>query len=194
MHKITKDDIKWAEIIARRTLCKYPVIHKEEAVSSAYEGLVVAARNYDKHKSDWFLYAFYQIRQHITYEMRRWTGDRRLKKGKEFRNAIHSSLDEFEPSSNGTEKKIVNKELIHKILNGLTGRERTVLEEVYCNGFTLAETAKKLNTSQSRICVDRKRALRKARKRAILLEEQVCQYGKYNIDGNLRRAAFTDSA
>jgi len=127
-------------------------------MSSAFYGLVLAAKAYKKSSASFHTYAYYRILGTIIDDYRQKTG---------FRSRLPQELVPLKYASHigtdGLEDRIVNKELVNGILVELPFRDSLFLQLYYLEGWTLKEIGNMLGVSEAQSCLDCKRALRNAR-------------------------------
>ena len=162
-HYLSRDDIKLAKALANK---RNRVIHNEETLSCAYEGLVKAANTYDSSKGYKFsTYAYRLINNSITEGLNMirldmgnshiWrvtkVGDRPELKSQVTKDEFFKTI----PVEDNTIEQISskqNRDLVLRYLNRLPKEERQVLEMRYglndtWRVYTRKEIASKLNMS-----------------------------------------------
>lgn len=162
-HYLTRDDIKLAKALANK---RNRIIHNEETLSCAYEGLVKAANTYDSNRGYKFsTYAYRLINNSITEGLNMirldmgnshiWrvtkVGDRPELKSQVTKDEFFKTI----PVEDSTIEQISskqNRDLVLRYLNRLPKEERQVLEMRYglndtWRVYTRKEIASKLNMS-----------------------------------------------
>lgn len=162
-HYLTRDDIKLAKALANK---RNRIIHNEETLSCAYEGLVKAANTYDSSRGYKFsTYAYRLINNSITEGLNMirldmgnshiWrvtkVGDRPELKSQVTKDEFFKTI----PVEDNTIEQISskqNRDLVLRYLNRLPKEERQVLEMRYglndtWRVYTRKEIASKLNMS-----------------------------------------------
>lgn len=162
-HYLTRDDIKLAKALANK---RNRIVHNEETLSCAYEGLVKAANTYDSSKGYKFsTYAYRLINNSITEGLNMirldmgnshiWrvtkVGDRPELKSQVTKDEFFKTI----PVEDSTIEQISskqNRDLVLRYLNRLPKEERQVLEMRYglndtWRVYTRKEMASKLNMS-----------------------------------------------
>lgn len=162
-HYLTRDDIKLAKALANK---RNRIVHNEETLSCAYEGLVKAANTYDSSKGYKFsTYAYRLINNSITEGLNMirldmgnshiWrvtkVGDRPELKSQVTKDEFFKTI----PVEDSTIEQISskqNRDLVLRYLNRLPKEERQVLEMRYglndtWRVYTRKEIASKLNMS-----------------------------------------------
>lgn len=162
-HYLTRDDIKLAKALANK---RNRIVHNEETLSCAYEGLVKAANTYDSSRGYKFsTYAYRLINNSITEGLNMMRLDmgnshiwRVTKVGDRPELKSQATKDEFFktiPVEDSTIEQISskqNRDLVLRYLNRLPKEERQVLEMRYglndtWRVYTRKEIASKLNMS-----------------------------------------------
>ena len=162
-HCLTRDDIKLAKALANK---RNRIVHNEETLSCAYEGLVKAANTYDLNRGYKFsTYAYRLMNNSITEGLNMirldmgnshiWrvtrVGDRPELKSQVTESKFFKTI----PVEDNTIEEISNKQnrdLVLRYLNRLPKEERQVLEMRYGLNdtwriYTRKEIASKLNMS-----------------------------------------------
>lgn len=178
-HYLTRDDIKLAKALANK---RNRIIHNEETLSCAYEGLVKAANTYDSSRGYKFsTYAYRLMNNSITEGLNMirldmgnshiWrvtkVGDRPELKSQVTKDEFFKTI----PVEDNTIEQISskqNRDLVLRYLNRLPKEERQVLEMRYglndtWRVYTRKEIASKLNMSICTVERREKKGLEKLR-------------------------------
>lgn len=162
------DHIKYAKTLAFKIKQERGLpIDLKEIYSVAMLALVKAANTYDNGKSGFKTHAWRRIRGDIEDFARK---EYRRNNGTNKNFIIH--IEDLNPFSykklslctDGTEKRVINKELVDMFMAGLSKRESIIMQQYFGEGYTLREIAKHLNLSGERIRQIKHRMIKKKRK------------------------------
>jgi len=156
-----EDHISWAEVVASnfRKEKRIP-IEREEAVSLGMVGLMKAARNYRKDKGKFRSLAWVKIRG----ELKDW-----VKMSVRRNNFVPMVSLENLPierllSVNGTEKKVVDKDLVEKAFGFVTARQEQLIRLYYLEGYLMKDIAESLGVTESNVSFLIRKGMRKMRR------------------------------
>ena len=130
MYKITKSDIQYAENQAKYKHLKFPYIDKDELISAAYEGLVVASKTFNPNMGTKFTSYAYKAM------------DQQMKETVDF---LTSNCDEL--------LEVIDAHSVEEIdcrdYSHFTQEDVTLLESIIRSGLSIHQYAKENNIPDS---------------------------------------------
>ena len=156
-----EDHISWAEVVSSnfRKEKRIP-IEREEAVSLGMVGLMEAVRDYKEEEGKFRSFAWMRIRGKLKDWVRISVNRRR--------RAPMVSLEDFPierfPSVNDAEKKVIDKDLVEKLLEFPTVRQVQLIRLYYLEGHLMKDIAESLGVTESDVCFLIRKGMRKARR------------------------------
>jgi len=144
-----EDHIDWAKTIALKYRRERNIpIEYEEAISLGMLGLMEAVGSYREGKGAEFrTFAWRRVRGRL----RDWV---RLSMNPKHHARV-ISLEDLSPwklpSTNGTERKIANEELVWKILKSVKFPEAYAMKRYYLDGLTMQEVGREMVVTEARV-------------------------------------------
>ena len=143
-----EDHIDWARSVALQYRRERNIpIEYEEAISLGMLGLMRAAKVYREGKAKFRSFAWNRVRGELRDWVRASLADKRVG---EVVSLEYVQLSEL-LSTNGTEKKVADEELIRKMLEFTTLKQTRAIILYYLEQYTMREVAEKCNVTEGNI-------------------------------------------
>lgn len=156
-----EDHISWAEVVALNFRKEKNIpIEREEAVSLGMVGLMKAARNYDESKGKFRTFVWVKIRG----ELKDWVSTSMKRRSLAPMMSLEGFFSEQLPFVDGTERRVVNKDLVEKLLDFPTVRQVQAIKLYYLEEYSVEDIAENFGTTEANIWILMWRGIRKMRK------------------------------
>lgn len=137
---LIEEHFNFCKIISKRYCNSIGLDVTKDISAEGFVGLVRAANSHNPDKSPFKSWAAFKIRCEISNYIKSQFG---TKKGKSKREAVQFDIEEnnfrLEDTSSNTEKRVINKDRVSKLLQCISEKWKKVIRMHYVGGYSLAE-------------------------------------------------------